>query len=140
MWRGMRSTGRFLFAFLLPVTHGFVTNSLGIEGDNFTMNGEYFDMWGVRVASAAVEVAYKDQLIEYLDEYYLYGINTLTVFYMGSSGGFEDPFLPNGTGFANTSVRDNMREIISECDSRGMAVIVGIFYQKQASGGGLENW
>eukprot|EP00470_Lotharella_oceanica_P002087 CAMPEP_0170169026 /NCGR_PEP_ID=MMETSP0040_2-20121228/1957_1 /TAXON_ID=641309 /ORGANISM="Lotharella oceanica, Strain CCMP622" /LENGTH=314 /DNA_ID=CAMNT_0010407523 /DNA_START=57 /DNA_END=1001 /DNA_ORIENTATION=- len=104
------------------------------------MNGNYFDMWGVRVASAAVKSAYKDQLIQYLDEYYMYGINALTVFYLGSSGGIVDPFLPNGTGFADAGVRDNMREIISACDSRGMAVIVGIFYQHQAPGAGLENW
>eukprot|EP00470_Lotharella_oceanica_P016868 CAMPEP_0170195674 /NCGR_PEP_ID=MMETSP0040_2-20121228/61943_1 /TAXON_ID=641309 /ORGANISM="Lotharella oceanica, Strain CCMP622" /LENGTH=289 /DNA_ID=CAMNT_0010444887 /DNA_START=130 /DNA_END=1000 /DNA_ORIENTATION=- len=96
-------------------------------------------MWGIRVASAAYKEEYTEVLISNLDVYKSYGINTVTVFYMGSSGGYSDPFNANGTGWIDTGVRNRMRKIIRECNIRGMVVIVGIFYQRSDKPS-LKNW
>eukprot|EP00469_Lotharella_globosa_P002416 CAMPEP_0167810148 /NCGR_PEP_ID=MMETSP0111_2-20121227/24206_1 /TAXON_ID=91324 /ORGANISM="Lotharella globosa, Strain CCCM811" /LENGTH=265 /DNA_ID=CAMNT_0007708647 /DNA_START=195 /DNA_END=989 /DNA_ORIENTATION=- len=71
--------------------------------------------------------------------YKSYGINTITVFYMGSSGGYSDPFNSEGTGWLDEDVRNRMRKIITACNARRMVVVVGIFYQRSKKPN-LENW
>lgn len=67
---------------------------LSVDGDRFRLNGKLYDMWGIRVASASQSREFTDKLIENLDDYKSYGVNTVTVFVQGSSGGFSDPFSP----------------------------------------------
>jgi hypothetical protein len=69
-------------------------NQLMIEGDRFLMNGKPFEMWGVRVASGSQTEEFTDGLIASLDDYMAHGVNTITLFVQGSSGGFSDPFSP----------------------------------------------
>jgi hypothetical protein len=57
---------------------------------------------------------------------------------MGSSGGYSDPFSPDGAGL-DPDHRKRMDRIIRECDRRGMAVIAGIFYQR-ADPPSLRGW
>lgn len=90
-------------------------------------------MWGIRVASAAGKDVYTNHLLEQLDAYKEHGVNAVTAFYMGSSGGHFDPFTADGTGWRYPAFRDRMDTIIEACDKRGMIVVAGIFYQwKQA--------
>lgn len=100
-----------------------------VDGTRFRVNNELFDMWGIRVASAVGKDAYTDHLVQQLDDYKTHGVNTITVFYMGSSGGHFDPFKPDGSGWRYPAFRDRMDTIIEECDQRGMIVVAGIFYQ-----------
>lgn len=93
------------------------------------MNDQHFDMWGIRVASASQSDELTDHLIAQLDDYRRYGINTIDVFFQGSSGGFGDPFLKNGKQIQKDHL-ERMKRIIEACESRGMVVVVGIFYQR----------
>lgn len=134
-----------VFALLvcLPTEPYAWETELSIEGDRFQFNGEWFDMWGIRVASAAGTDEYTDRLIEALDDYIAYGVNAVTVFYMGSSGGHYDPFTADGTGWRHPEIRDRMDRIIEECDQRGMIVIAGIFYQwknTELTDRSLQDW
>ena len=123
----MKSILTWLFPALLTVPVAAAT--LTISGKQFLLDGKKFDMWGVRTASASQDEALTRQLIANLDEYRKYGVNTVSVYYMGSRGGFSDPFSADGASIDRAHQRRMVR-IIEECDRRGMAVIVGIFYQR----------
>ena len=102
---------------------------LSLQGDLFLMNGQPFDMWGIRVASASQSDSLTDHLIAQLDDYRQHGVNTIDVFFQGSSGGFSDPFMKNGKAIEKGHLQ-RMKKILDACDARGMVVIVGIFYQR----------
>jgi hypothetical protein len=104
-------------------------NVLTVKGDLFFMDGKPFDMWGVRVASASQSDSLTDHLIAQLDDYSRYGVNTIDVFFQGSSGGFSDPFLKSGKQIQKDHLT-RMKRIIEACESRRMVVVVGIFYQR----------
>src|SRR5690606_13771213 len=104
-------------------------NVLSIEGREFRLNDRPFDMWGIRVASASQSEDNMNKLLEALDDYKAYGVNTVNLYYQGSSGGAEDPFNADGTAI-DPGHRTRMERIIEECDRRGMVVVVGIFYQR----------
>ena len=105
------------------------TLAIAVGGRTFTLDGKPFDMWGIRTASASQRSELTDHLLAQLDEYRAHGVNTVDVFYMGSSGAYCDPFSPDGTTIAR-SHQERMERIISACDQRGMVVVVGIFYQR----------
>ena len=100
---------------------------ISTRGDRFLLDGKPFEMWGVRVGSASQNDALKDSLLAHLDEYLAHGVNTVTVFYQGTSGESSNPFSADGRVIDPDHQR-RMEEIIRACDRRGMPVIVGIFY------------
>jgi hypothetical protein len=140
-----KSTSFFLLAFSLAF-YGTCAqgnkkedNVLSVKGTLFYMNDHPFDMWGLRVASASQSDELTDHLIKQLDDYHQHGVNTIDVFFQGSSGGFSDPFLRNGKQI-QTDHLDRMKKIISACHARGMVVVVGIFYQRSmADHDGVRN-
>ena len=104
-------------------------NILSIQDNLFYMNGRPFDMWGIRVASASQSEEVTEHLIAQLDDYNQYGVNTINVYFQGSSGGFSDPFLKDGKKIDKNHL-ERMKRIIKACRERGMVVIIGIFYQR----------
>lgn len=110
---------------VLPLSSQVLT----IDGHNFKLDHKLFDMWGVRVASASQNEEYTNSLIFNLDDYKASGINCISVFLQGSSGGFSDPFRNKGKSVDDGHMNRIIR-IIEECASREMVVIVGIFYQR----------
>ena len=69
---------------------------LEVAGEAFVMGGRPFDLWGIRVASAAVSDAGCAALLASLDDYLAYGINTIAVFLQGSGGGSIRAFSEDG--------------------------------------------
>jgi hypothetical protein len=119
---------------LIVLLCGFILTSasaqvLEISGEAFLLDGKPFDMWGVRMASASQTEKSAADLISSLDDYKSSGINCISVFLQGSSGGFTDPFGAGGTRIDQLHWK-RMTRIIEECFNRGMVVIVGIFYQR----------
>ena len=114
---------------------------LQIDGDRFRVNDELIHMMGIRTASASIEESYTAELIEYLPTYKNYGINAVTVFLQGSSGGSFDPFTSDGRAIDADHLA-RMKRIVEAADEHGMVVIVGIFYQMSKGGGepNLEDW
>ena len=102
---------------------------LEISSEFFLLDGKPFDMWGVRMASASQSEANTADLISNLDDYKSTGINSISVFVQGSSGGYTDPFGANGASIEKAHW-ERMTRIIRECAKRDMVVIVGIFYQR----------
>jgi hypothetical protein len=102
---------------------------LSIAGERWLMNGLPFKPWGIRVASAVNDAESTQQLLAQLDDYRAQGLNSLAVFYQGSSGGYSNPFSPDGKTI-DAAVQSRMVEIIRAAEARQMMVIVGIFYAR----------
>jgi hypothetical protein len=105
------------------------TAVLTVSGDRFLLDGKPFEPWGIRVASAARDAESTRHLIAQLDDYRRHGVNSFTVFYQGSSGGYGNPFSADGTS-VEPEVQARMIELIREAEARRMVVVVGIFYQR----------
>lgn len=100
-----------------------------LQGQAFLLDGKPFDMWGIRVGSASQSQELTDHLIAQLDDYARHGVNTVSVYCMGTSGGYSDPFTPDGSAIDPAHLR-RMEQILRACDRRGMVVVVGVFYQR----------
>ena len=105
------------------------THNLEIDRNQFNYDNKPFKMWGIRVASASQNEENTKLLLSSLDNYKENGINTISVFFQGSSGGFSDPFSEDGKTIDQEHL-DRMIRIIEACQSRDMVVIAGIFYQR----------
>lgn len=105
------------------------SQNLTVKGHSFYLDGKPFDMWGVRVASASQNDEYANALISNLDDYKKSGINSISVYLQGSSGGYSDPFYNKGKSIEKDDWQ-RMEKIIKACAKRDMIVIVGIFYQR----------
>ncbi|MGQ9629447.1 MAG: hypothetical protein ACUVXI_03915 [bacterium] len=123
-------------------------NKIEVKGKAFTLNGEDFDMWGVRVANALENDMCTSTLISALDDYIAHGVNTVSISLMGAKTGSANPFncdgrfnrndigslqykgLGDADGIAeNNPYLDRASAIISEADRRRMAVCLCVFYQ-----------
>lgn len=120
---------RFLAFALMLVPLAASAAELTREGGRLLLDGKPVKLWGVRTASASQSAENTAHLLAQLDEYQHHGLNSVTVFYQGSSGGYSNPFSADGTQL-DPAHQARMVEIIEACDRRGMVVIVGIFYQR----------
>jgi hypothetical protein len=91
--------------------------------------GQPLEVWGVRVASGAAGDRWTQALIDNLDEYKAHGVNTLTVFYQGSSGAWMQGFSEDGREI-DPDVRRRMDRLIDATAEREMFLVAGIFYQR----------
>jgi len=114
---------------LFFISQEICSQILEIKGNQFIFNKEPFKMWGIRVASASQNDNYTSLLLSSLDDYKVSGINSISVFFQGSSGNFSDPFSSDGKTIDNYHW-DRMVKIIRACETRKMVVIVGLFYQR----------
>lgn len=102
---------------------------LAVVGNGFSLGGQAFDMWGIRVASGTQSQDRTDALVAALDDYAAHGVNTVTVFVQGSSGGYTDPFSSDGKTL-DPLHSARLLKVLDEVRSRNMVAIVGIFYQR----------
>jgi hypothetical protein len=100
-----------------------------IEGESFRLDEKPFKPWGIRVASGVNTEEDTQHLLDQLDDYQRHGLNSLTVFYQGSSGGYSNPFSADGSEI-DPACQSRLERVIRAADDRGMMVIVGIFYQR----------
>lgn len=90
-----------------------------------------FDMWISRLANAAFDARYTDAVIEQLDDYKRYGINTIVVSLQGGAIGratYPRVFHPDGALDLASPVYANLRELLRATDERGMVVILQVWY------------
>jgi len=122
------------FFFILIIISFFFTNfsiagNLSVKGNRFLLDDKPFEMLGLRVASASQSDSLTNYLIDQLDDYHSVGLNSISVFVQGSSGGYSDPFSTDGSNIDEKHI-ERLTRIIKECEKRSMVVIVGIFYQR----------
>ncbi|MDQ3702715.1 MAG: hypothetical protein M3442_17590, partial [Chloroflexota bacterium] len=92
--------------------------------------GQPLEMWGVRVASGAARASWTEALAGQLDTYLRYGVNAITVFYQGSSGGHEKGFSDDGREI-DQGTAERMEQIAQACAARRMVLVAGVFYQRE---------
>jgi hypothetical protein len=93
-------------------------------------HGEPLEVWGVRVASGAARDDWTEALIAALDEYRRYGVNAVTVFYQGSSGGHAPGFSEDGREIEPGTAR-RMEALARATAERRMLLVAGLFYQRE---------
>lgn len=100
--------------------------SFGVRGDELLLNGQPFKVIGLRCSNALISDQTTQDLIDHLATFRSYGVNTVSVYFMGSRFGDVKGYLPNGSLSRVHAKR--MSRIIEAADERGMVVLVGCLY------------
>jgi hypothetical protein len=123
----MRRLPLFLcLTFLLAPRLARAENRLEVRGDRILLNGQPVKVIGLRCSNALISDATTDDLIAALDLYRSYGINTVSVFLMGSRFGDVKGYLPDSS--LNPVYTQRLERILRATDKRGMMMIVGCLY------------
>ena len=97
-----------------------------VKGKKTYLNEKEILVAGLRCSNALYSKKSTNELIKYLDEYKSYGINTVSVFVMGSRYGNFKGYLEDGS--LNPLYSKRLARIIKAADKRGMIVLVGCLY------------
>jgi hypothetical protein len=101
-------------------------HAFAIGGGKTLLDGEPVVIKGLRCSNALISDATADDLVAHLDEYKGYGINAVSVFFMGSRFGDVKGYNEDATLSAGHAAR--MARVIEAADERGMVVLVGCLY------------
>ena len=126
-----------IIAYLLIFTIPAFSQTLSIRGNQFYLDDENLPLWGVRLASGSQNEENTQKLIAALDDYKSYGVNSISVYVQGSSGGYVDPFRRKGKAVDKAHL-DRLKRIVEACREREMVPIVGIFYQRTLASDSLR--
>ena len=96
-----------------------------------TQRSRPFEMWVVRLANAAFDSAFTDEVIANLDDYKRYGLNTIVVGVQGGNigaGSYPRAYNTDGTLDQTSPVWGNMLRLLDETDRRGMVLCAQFWY------------
>jgi hypothetical protein len=110
------------------------TNVFSVNGTNTYLNDKEILVIGLRCSNALMSDETTTNLIEHLDLYKSFGVNTISVFFQGSR--FGDIKGYNEDGSLNPEYSKRMALVIEACDKREMVVLVGCLYW----GGSMAKW
>ena len=99
---------------------------VSVRGDVILFDQQETKILGLRCSNALMSDQTTEDLIDAFDLYREYGLNTVSVFLMGSRFGDVKGFLPDGS--LNPLYRDRLERIIRAANQRAMIVIVGCLY------------
>ena len=103
------------------------------NGRTYLNNSEIL-IAGLRCSNALVSEEATNDLIAHFDEYNSFGVNTVSVFVMGSRYGNFKGYLEDAS--LNPEYSDRLAKIIKAADKKGMIVLVGCLYW----GGSTTKW
>jgi hypothetical protein len=101
-------------------------NVFSVEGNKTLLNGKEFQAIGLRCSNSLMSEETTNELIAHLDLYKEYGLNTISVYFMGSRYSDVNGFNLDAT--LKQEYASRMGRIIEACDKREMVVLVGILY------------
>jgi hypothetical protein len=101
-------------------------HTLSIAGAELRLNGAPFKIKGLRTSAALISDATTRALIEHLDLFRAHGVNTVSVYVMGSRFADVKGYRPDATLDPTYAAR--LGRIIDAADARGMIVLVGCLY------------
>lgn len=107
-------------------------NTFTVRGSRTFLNDKEIQVIGLRCSNSLMTDEITDDLINHLDVYKSYGVNTISVFLMGSR--FGDVRGYNEDASLNPAYTDRMAKIIKACDQREMIVLVGCLYWGNSKG------
>lgn len=124
---GFRAIWRAILAMAVTAgTSAAGDYSFSVERDRLQLNGHAFKVVGLRCSNALISDAATEQLIENLDTFKSYGVNTVSVFLMGSRFGDVNGYRPDAS--LHPVYAGRLGRIIEAADDRGMVVLVGCLY------------
>lgn len=127
-----------VIACFLAIMSGFSSGYVfSVKGNQTFLNGNEFQVIGLRVSNSLYSEGTTQDLIAHLDLYTSYGVNTVSVFLMGSRFGDIKGYNVDAT--LNPVYEDRLKRIIAACDERGMVVLVGCLYWSDY-GGSKAKW
>lgn len=97
-----------------------------VKGNKTYLNDKDILIAGLRCSNALYSQKSTEDLINHLDEYKSYGVNTVSVYIMGSRYGNFKGYLEDGS--LNPVYSRRLAKIINAADNRGMIVLVGCLY------------
>ena len=97
-----------------------------IKDTELYLNGQEFKIIGLRCSNALVSDTTTQELIDSLDTFKSYGVNAVSVFFMGSRFGDIKGYRPDSS--LDPVYAKRMARIIEAADGRGMVVLVGCLY------------
>jgi hypothetical protein len=105
-----------------------------VKGNKTYLNDQEILVAGLRCSNALYSEESTVDLINYLDEYKTYGVNTVGVYMMGSRYGNFKGYLEDGS--LNPIYAERLATIIKATNKKGMIVLVGCLYW----GGSTAKW
>ena len=102
-------------------------NVLGIEGEQVLLNGSPLLLKGLRLSAALLNDATTDGVLDSLERYRFYGLNSFSVFLMGNR--FLDLKGYREDGAIAPEVERRLIRILEEADRQNMVVLVGCLYR-----------
>ncbi|MDF1514338.1 MAG: hypothetical protein P1S60_11070 [Anaerolineae bacterium] len=100
--------------------------TLSVRSGHLYLNNTPFLVKGLRCSNALVTNHAAEQLVRHLPVFAAYGVNTISVFLMGSRFGDVKGYLQDGT--LNPFYLSRLHSILQEAHDRGMVVLVGCLY------------
>jgi len=97
-----------------------------VKGKKVYLNGNEFKVIGLRCSNALVSDSDVTELIDNLDVFKSYGVNTVSVFFMGSRFGDVKGYRSDTS--LDPAYAARMARIIEQANRRGMVVLVGCLY------------
>ena len=96
------------------------------RGSGLYLNEQAFKVVGLRCSNALISDKTTQDLIDHLGIFKSYGVNTVSVYFMGSRFGDVKGYLPDGS--LSPVHTGRMSRIIEAADDHGMVVLVGCLY------------
>ncbi len=126
---------KIVLLFLLFTCYAFAGDfTLSVDNQEFYLNNQRVRILGLRCSNALLNDQTAQDLIDHMDLYAGYGINTMSVFFMGSRFGDIKGYREDAS--LDTVYAQRMARIIRAADKRGMIVLVGCLYW----GGSRAKW
>jgi hypothetical protein len=107
-------------------------HTFSVKGTNTYLDDTQVQIIGLRCSNSLVTDEAASDLINHLDQFKSYGINTISVFFMGSRFGDVQGYNQDAT--LNQDYAERMARIIKACDTRNMMVLVGCLYWGNSRG------
>ena len=114
----------FIGTLVTPVDAG--SHVFSVKDQKVYINGNEFKVIGLRCSNALVSDADTKELIDNLDVFKSFGVNTVSVFFMGSRFGDVKGYRPDAS--LDPIYATRMANIIEEADRRSMIILVGCLY------------
>lgn len=101
-----------------------------VSGRELLFDGAPIKIIGLRTSNALMSEATTQELIDHLGAFQSYGVNTVSVYVMGSRFGDVKGFLPDAS--LNPLYTPRLARILDAADQRGMIVLVGCLYWSES--------
>ena len=112
---------------------------LTVKGNQIVLNERPVKILGLRCSNTLISDEKTDELIANLDGFKSYGVNTISVFLMGSRFGDVKGYRPDAS--LDPTYASRLGRIIGAADRRGMIVRVGcLYWSKSTAKSDLGRW